>query len=66
MTLFLNGISWTAEDDPAASIHGKTISTQFLTISASAMNLWKIIMIGIVPLAVLLAGVIVYIRRKKR
>ncbi|MDY3239905.1 MAG: Gldg family protein [Anaerovoracaceae bacterium] len=66
VTLFLNGISWTAEDDPVASIHGKTISTQFLTISASAMNLWKIIMIGIVPLTVLLAGVIVYIRRKKR
>ena len=64
--MFLNGISWTAEDDPVPSVHGKTISTQFLTISASAMNLWKIIMIFAVPLAVLLTGLIVIIRRKRR
>ena len=66
ITLFLNAVSWVAEDNPVPSIHGKTISTQFLTLNDSTVDLWKIVMIGAVPLAVLLVGVIVYIRRKRR
>ncbi|MGN0714596.1 MAG: Gldg family protein [Anaerovoracaceae bacterium] len=66
VTLFLNGISWTAEDEPVPSVHGKTISNLFLTLSESAMNLWKILIIIVVPLAVLMTGIVVYIRRKRR
>lgn len=66
ITMFLNAVSWVAEDEPVSSIHGKTISTQFLTLSDSVVDIWKIVMIGAVPLAVLLVGVIVYIRRKRR
>lgn len=66
LTMFLSAISWVSEDEPVASIHGKTIATQFLTIDSSALNVWKIIMIGVIPLAILLAGVIVTIRRKRR
>lgn len=66
LTMFLNAICWICEEEPAASIHGKTVSTQFLTVSASAMNTWKIVLIGVVPLTVLLVGVVICIRRKRR
>lgn len=66
ITMFLNAICWLCEDDGEASIHGKTVSTQFLTIDSSTVNLWRNIMIGAVPLTVLAVGVIVCIRRKRR
>ena len=66
ITMFLNAVSWVAEDNPVSSIHGKTISTRFLTLPDSTVDLMKYIMIGVIPLAVLLAGVIVYIRRKRK
>ena len=66
ITMFLNAICWLCEDQPEASIHGKTVSTQFLTINSSDLGIWRIIMIIVVPLSVLAVGIIVYIRRKRR
>ena len=66
ITMFLNSICWLCEEQPEASIHGKTVSTQYLTINSSDLGIWRIIMIGIVPLSVLAVGIVVYIRRKRR
>ncbi|MCI8609863.1 MAG: hypothetical protein HFE73_09490 [Firmicutes bacterium] len=66
LTMFLSAISWVSEEEPVASIHGKTISTQFLTIDSSALNVWKVILVGGIPLIILAIGIVVTIRRKRR
>ena len=66
LTMFLNAISWACEDNPVASIHGKTVSTQFLTVSDAYASVIKIVMIGVIPFIAIAAGIFVYFRRKRR
>ncbi|MBR6473630.1 MAG: Gldg family protein [Firmicutes bacterium] len=66
LTFFLNSISYLGKNEPVASIHGKTISTQFLDLTTSQVKLWEIIIPGVIPAIALIIGVIVVIRRKRR
>lgn len=66
ITFFLNSVCWLGEDEPVESIHGKKISTQYLVIPQNHLNIWMILIIGVIPAAVLLLGAFVCIRRKRR
>ena len=66
ITFFLNCISYLGKNEPVASIHGKTISTQFLNLTTQQVKIWEIIIPIAVPAAALLIGVIVVLRRKRR
>lgn len=66
ITFFLNSVCWLGEDEPVESIHGKKISTQYLVIPQNHLNIWMILIIGVIPAAVLLLGALVCIRRKRR
>ena len=66
ITFFLNSISYLGKNEPVASIHGKTISTQFLDLTTSQVKMWEIIIPGVVPALALIIGIIVVLRRKRR
>ena len=66
ITFFLNSISYLGKNEPVASIHGKTISTQFLDLTSAQVKIWEIIIPIVVPALALIIGVIVVIRRKRR
>lgn len=64
--LFLNSLEWLCERENTISIRAKSMDSGKLAVAAASSNMWKIILIGILPLAsVACGGIYVYRRRKK-
>ena len=64
--MLLNAVDWMCQMDDSISIHAKTVSTDTMTYSDSAATLVKIVLIGLIPLAFVATGVIIFIRRRRR
>ncbi len=64
--LFLNALNWMCEQEDSISIHAKSLSTEYLTMSASAGNLLCILAIGVIPAVYLAIGIVIWIRRRHR
>ena len=54
------------EAEDAVSIAAKALQVEALSVSADSANLWGIILIGVVPVATLLIGFVVWRRRVKQ
>ncbi|MBQ0102251.1 MAG: hypothetical protein KBT31_05610, partial [Firmicutes bacterium] len=59
-------ITTLAEKENTITAADKTLSVEALQVTSSASQLWGIIIIGVVPLAVLAIGFIVWRRRLTR
>ena len=66
VTFFLNSVCWLAKEQGTTSVHGKKISAQYLTMTDQQTDLWRNVLILIIPLITILIGCFVCIRRKKR
>ena len=64
--LFLNTVDYLASLEESIGIHGKTITSDYLTVPASEKNLWMVILIGVIPVLTVVAGIIVTLRRRAR
>jgi len=64
--LFLNTVDFLTDLEENIGIHGKTITSDYLTVPAGAKNLWMVILIGVIPAIFIIAGIIVTVRRKVR
>ena len=64
--LFLNSLNWMCEREEKISIHPKTIRNETLMVPASAATRWSILIVGIVPAVFLIAGITVWVRRRRR
>ncbi len=64
--LFLNALNWMCEQEDSISIHAKSLSTEYLTMSASAGNLLCVLAIGVIPAAYLAIGIVIWFRRRHR
>lgn len=63
---FMNAISWMSGEDSSVSIEAKSLSYDYLVTTAGSANTWGIILIAVVPVAVLITGVVIWVRRRKR
>ena len=63
---FLNALGWMCGQEETISIRAKSLSVETLTVSARDNALWSLILVGVLPVACLLAGACVCYRRKKR
>ncbi|HIY07151.1 MAG TPA: GldG family protein [Candidatus Evtepia faecigallinarum] len=64
---FLNCVNWTCEgEESSMSIHAKTMTTEYLTISASTASLLTLLVVAVVPLCYLGFGLRVWIRRRRQ
>ena len=61
--LFVNAIAWMCDLEDAVSIHAKTISTKYLSLSGSQSRSLAILFIGVFPLIFIAAGGFVWRRR---
>jgi len=66
VTAFLNAICYLGSDEAVASIHGKSTSTKYLSLTNQNIKVWRNIMIFVIPAIVILLGVFVVIRRRRR
>jgi ABC-2 type transport system permease protein len=64
--LFLNALDWMCERDSAISIRAKSMDTQSLTVDSATASTWSIVLIGVLPAAILFAGIWITITRRRR
>lgn len=62
----VNTIDWLCQKESSISIRGKNMDLTALTIPSSAANNWSIVMVFVLPAACLAAGIVVFIRRKRK
>ena len=63
---FLNCMGWTCEKEEGISIHAKTMTTEYLTMSASTASLLTLLVVAVLPAGYLAFGLRIWIRRKRQ
>lgn len=63
---FLNSLGFVTEQESSITIHAKSLSYEYLTMSSFSSALLKVLLIGIIPLGYLMIGVHIWYRRKHR
>lgn len=67
LDFFLNMVNYLCEPEGSSiSIHAKTLSTEYLTMDNATVSTLKLLMLGVIPIAYLLIGIIIWFRRKRR
>ncbi len=65
-TLLTNSISWMADTETEqVSISAKSLSESSVTLPGSSMVMWTVLVVVILPLAILIGGFVVWMRRRK-
>lgn len=68
LDLFMNCLSYMCsdEDTTVVSIPSKSMSADYITVPQMQYRLWGAVTVFIIPLAVLIIGLIIWIRRRKK
>lgn len=66
LSLLLNSINAVCDRAESITITGKAMEYSFLTMTSAQVTRMSIIVIGVLPLACIIAGVVVFVKRKKR
>ena len=64
--LFLNAIDWLCGQTASISIHAKSLSFEYLTMDSGTASGLTLLMVGLIPAACLITGVIITYRRKHK
>lgn len=64
--LFMNAMNWMCEQPESISIRAKSLDIEGLVLTAGEANTLSVLMIGVLPLAVIVIGVLVVVRRKRK
>lgn len=64
--LFMNTVSWLCGHSSTVSIPVKSMSVSYLTLTSASSSFWSIVVIGIIPGAFLIAGLFIWLSRRKR
>ena len=63
---FLNALNWMCEQEESISIRAKSLSSETLTLSSRDASIWSAVVVGVVPVALVAVGVVIWFRRKRR
>ncbi|MBQ4650824.1 MAG: GldG family protein [Firmicutes bacterium] len=63
--LAVNSIGWMCDLEESISIRAKDIEYEYLNLTAAETGRWTLIMVAIIPLLFVIAGVTVWLRRRK-
>lgn len=64
--LFLNALNWMGGQEDSISIRAKSLDRETLTVPQGAATMWSVVMIGVIPIALIAVGIVIWIRRKRR
>ncbi len=64
--LFINALDWMCALERNISIHAKNMNESVLSVSSGEGALLSLVMVGLIPLALIAAGIAVTVRRKRR
>jgi ABC-2 type transport system permease protein len=66
LTLFTNAISTMAGESESISIPTKSMASTYATVPTASAVRYGILLMGILPIGLLAAGIIIWVRRRKR
>ncbi len=64
--LFMNTVSWACGHASSVSVPSKSMSVSYLTLTAASSSFWSIIVIGLIPAAFLITGLVTWLRRRRQ
>ena len=64
--LFMNALNYMCEQEESISIRAKSLDSATLTVPQSESTLWSVVMIGVIPVGLVILGMLIWIRRKRR
>ncbi|MBR6735618.1 MAG: GldG family protein [Oscillospiraceae bacterium] len=64
--LFVNSMGWLTEQESAIAIHAKYLNEDSLAITALQAAVGKAVVVFIIPISFVIAGIIVWLRRRKK
>ncbi|MGN0778255.1 MAG: Gldg family protein [Aristaeellaceae bacterium] len=64
--LLLNALNWMGGQEESISIRAKSLDETGLSVTQSESSFWSAVMIGVIPAALVLIGIIIWTRRKRR
>ena len=64
--LFMNSVNWMCDQQETISIRAKSMDEQGLTLTQAQNSFWSIVLLGVIPGAVIVMGIVVVMRRKRR
>ncbi|MDO5300119.1 MAG: GldG family protein [Clostridia bacterium] len=64
--LFLNALEWLCDQEETISIRAKSLDGGTLTLTGAQSSFWSAVMIGGIPAAFVLTGIVIWMRRKRR
>ncbi|MFA9378165.1 MAG: GldG family protein [Lachnotalea sp.] len=62
----INAISWLCEHDSGITIHAKSMDSAKLVLTAAQINFWSSNIMILLPLIVIITGIVVWLRRRKK
>ncbi|WP_099470051.1 GldG family protein [Konateibacter massiliensis] len=62
----LNSFNWLTEHESGITIHSKSMDSAKLVLSAAQVNFWSFVAMILLPLAVVVTGIVVWLRRRKK
>lgn len=65
-TLFTSTLGWMCDCEDSISIASKSITEESLTITDSEVNLWMSVYLILIPTAVIVTGIVVAVRRRRK
>ena len=66
LDFFLNCLGWMCGQDQSISIHAKSLSQEYLTISSAEASMLSVVMVFVLPGLLMATGIAIWIRRKRR
>ena len=66
MDFFINAFNYLIGDNDYITVRATTVKTETLTISQSEGNILKVAMLGVIPVAFLMSGLVELLRRRKQ
>lgn len=63
--LLLDSINWMVEHEAGLNIPTKSIEQQYVTVQPAQIGFWAVLLIGVLPVIILAAGIIVWLKRRK-
>ncbi len=64
--LFINTLSWACDQESSVSVPSKSVEVDYLTLTAASANFWSIVTIAIIPGILLIAGLAIWLGRRRR
>lgn len=64
--LLLNALNWMGGQEESISIRAKSLDEETLIVPESSSRFWSVVMIGIIPAILIVVGIIIFVRRKRR